>query len=181
VAEYIIDPSEHEIKSVLATMIGESDRGKVLVAASLIEWQMERLLKVAFLSRHKEPDAKLIEQIKFMLDPTHEKSILGAAAPRARMCRLLGLISEETHCSLKKFLVFRNHHFAHARRDVSLSNPPILKDLNALLAMMPSEIANELRNASSPTDKFSYVVICLYFLLDPQYQDDHTESHPSSS
>ena len=117
-------PSDELIERVHGVMKGESDRGCVLVGASLIEWQMAELLTAVFLGRHPgETEVEDIKkQIDRMLNPTHEKSILGAAAARARMCRVLNLITEPMHRLLKDFLVFRNEYFAHAHSDVRFTD-----------------------------------------------------------
>lgn len=174
-------PTKDEIDHVFAVMKGESDRGCVLVGASLIEWQMGELLKAVFLDRHPYHSKKLKGQIEIMLNPFGEKSILGAAAPRARMCRALNLISEDTHELLKAFLVFRNEHFAHARREAKLSDDKIRADLEKLRAAVPEGFDFIIRSKEEARGIFTSIVVILYFLLDVRCQDDHTESQPSSS
>jgi hypothetical protein len=164
-------------------MKGESHRGCVSIGASLIESQMGKLLEATFLSRHEEPDDEIREQIKVMLNPNSEKSILGGAAARARMCRSLNLISAETHKLLKKFLVFRNQHFGHSFDEAKLSDERILKDLNKLCKLAPHGFKEffEQEGERGPKGRFLVIVVILYALLDPRHQPDHTESHPSSS
>ena len=127
-----------ELGKVIATMINESHRGCVLVGVSLVEWKMAEALTSFFRGRHNlDTELDIEKQITIMLDPLHEKSILGAAAARARMCRILGLISEETHRLLKDVLRFRNHHFAHFRGEARLTDQGVRKSLHALNDQLP--------------------------------------------
>jgi hypothetical protein len=146
-------------------MLGESDRGSVLVAASQIEWQMGEIIKATLLNRHEEQTESLCRQIDLMLDPTAEKSILGSAAARARMCFALNLITEETHKAIKQFLSFRNQHFAHARQDVSFEQPAIKKSLQDLISVISQSqpVINEaIEGSNDGRHLFRAIVACLY-------------------
>lgn len=166
-------PSDAVISTVHDVMLGESDRGCVLVGASLIEWQMAELLRAVFLEMHPETTAKLETHINTMLNPTSEKSILGAAAARARMCRSLNLISEQMYQLLKHFLVFRNDHFAHAHSNVRFTDPDIKKGLDKLMRLVPEgfRILFESR-VHNERDTYSMLVVILYYSLDYMLQGD---------
>jgi hypothetical protein len=178
-----IHPSHEELDRVYDAMKGESHRGCVLVGASLIESQMGKLLESTFLSRHEAPNDEIREQVKVMLNPSSEKSILGTAAARARMCRSLNLISAETHKLLKKFLIFRNQHFGHSFEAAKLTDEKILRDLNKLCKLTPRGFTDFFAREGNrgPKGRFLLLVVILYALLDPHHQADHTESQPSTS
>lgn len=130
--------SDEELHLVLDTMVNESHRGCVLVGVALIEWKLEQVITVALTARHEARKVALVEkEIKIMLDPLHEKSVLGSAAARARMCRVLNLISDHTHKALKELFRFRNQHFAHFRGRAKLTNARIKKDLESLNDRVP--------------------------------------------
>jgi hypothetical protein len=167
-------PSDQMIAMVTDVMRGESDRGCVLAGAALIEWQMAELLRAVFLERHPETTPEIEEQIRHMIEPTNEKSILGAAAARGRMCRALNLVSEDIHKLLKKFLKFRNQHFAHAHRLVRLTNPSIKRDLDKLWLLVPEDFQGIFQAQADDRDRLIRTVVVLYFCFD-------YGSQPSSS
>ena len=152
-----------EGRKVMDVMRGESDRGCVLVGASLIEWQLGELLRREFTRRHEKPDASLLNQIDVMLNPMAEKSILGAVAARARMCRVLKLIDEGLHTALKQFFAFRNKYFAHAREDVSFQDEGIKTSIDELIELMPmplSRLIEVLGREPNERDKVCHIIAC---------------------
>ena len=157
-----------EAGKLFSVMNEESERGCVLVGASHIEWRMGEVLRTKFLSQHGEEHCtdNLVTQINTILNPVAEKSILGSAAARARMCSVMGLISEETHSALKSLLVFRNEHFAHARTNAKFSDLSIAKALDKLVKKMPFDFADFFPEpARDCRSKFAYVVICMDIFL----------------
>jgi hypothetical protein len=116
-----------------------------------------------------------------MLDPTSAKSILGAAAARARMCRALNLISAETHKLLKKFLIFRNEHFGHSRAAAKLTDEKINKDLIRLRKLAPPGFEDFFSEHQGAKGIYMTIVVILFALLGPANQPDQSESQPSSS
>ena len=158
--------SEDEFDVVYEVMKGESSRGCVLVAAALLEWQMEQLLRQVFLTQHDDPTDEITKQINVMLDPTNEKSILGAAAARGRMCRVLNLISEPIHKLLKEFLVFRNANFAHARSEVTFDDAKIKRGIDRMVKMVPPDMDKFFQTREDTRREFVKIVVVLYFCLE---------------
>jgi hypothetical protein len=179
--------TDAEFQCVLDAMISESHRGCVLVGVALLEWKMAEVLKSTLLLRHEEEERSRIEkEIETMLNPLNEKSILGAAAARGRMCRVLGLISHETHKLLKDVLAFRNKYFAHFRGKSKLTDEHVKSALEALNAQLPLGKVPTLKiyQRGLRLDKehsvFMRIVIYLFVRLDEGVPRKRPTSHPSS-
>jgi hypothetical protein len=179
--------SDRELQRVINTMVGESHRGCVLAGVALLEWKMREVLKKTFLKLHGEsPSDKVLKDIDFMLDPNSDKSILGSAAARARMCKVCGIISEETHKLFKDLFVFRNHYFAHIYRDATLKSPSAKRALAKLNDQIPLSKLKVLKVFGKRIEEehlqFMRIIIYSFIQLDEGVdQNHHTESQPTSS
>lgn len=182
--------NKHEILLGAISAIGdESDRGCVLAGTSLIEWQLERVLRTEFLRTHEKSGNSddVHAQIDILLDPSSDKAILGSAASRSRMCRVLNLIDPGIHKSLKLLFSFRNTHFAHSLKPVQLTDTAVLNALAKLTASTDGfdKVVRSSKFSKEKND-FVGVVLLLYFLLQqvidhgPAYRAN-TDAQPYSA
>ncbi|HHF3077038.1 MltR family transcriptional regulator [Vibrio diabolicus] len=107
-------------KEVTEIIKGESDRGAVLIAAAMVELELENLLK-----------AKLVDTDK-KKDPIFEHNgPLGNFSSKIEMAYRLGLITQKQNLMFNTFRKLRNQ-FAHSSVSLSLENDAIKDQLEAV-------------------------------------------------
>jgi hypothetical protein len=118
------------IKPFLKTMIGESDRGCVLVGLSEIDIGLGKLLECYLSKRGAETDAM------WLLDQLPGNRPLANLAIRTRMARCLGLINDEIRGVIDALRKLRNTH-AHGILSVELTEKVTKKVLDKWTAHRP--------------------------------------------
>ncbi len=177
-----IDAVMLKFQQVMDAMNGETDRGCALLGSALLEEKLADALKHKF---HKEAYAnpETSKEINRALDPANEKSLIGGAMARARMCLLLGIIDMEALEAFKRLFRLRNGYFAHSLRPALFSDPSIQQQLDQLFGGINE--FNELFDVAlghqdnSPRRKFIAVVSYLYYFVEAGMimQDQHLSIH----
>lgn len=118
-----------------------SDRGTVLICTSILDAQLEKLLK-SFLISNKKIDKELF-------NPTQA---LGNSSAKINMSYYLGLITETEKNNLNSIRKIRNI-FAHQINELSFDDPRILGLCNNLIipknSYFPSNIPSPKKNSTS--------------------------------
>lgn len=149
-----------------------SDRGTVLICTSILDAQLEKLLK-SFLISNKKIDEELFK-------PTQA---LGNSSAKINMSYYLGLITKTEKNNLNSIRKIRNI-FAHQINQLSFDDPRILGLCNNLIipknSYFPSNIPSPKKNSTSlpkvdlnpikkdteAKDRFIYTFQYLYTLLN---------------
>ncbi|ANP65621.1 MULTISPECIES: DUF4145 domain-containing protein [Vibrio] len=125
---------------VVDILKGESDRGAVLIAASMIDVALENLIK-----------EKLVDSDK-KRDPIFEHNgSLGTFSSKIEISYRLGLITSKQQLMFNTFRKLRNV-FAHSSTPLSLDDGPIRDQLEAMFAHNP-ELKNLYIDAVQATNK----------------------------
>jgi hypothetical protein len=118
-----------------------ANRGVVMACTAIVDRYLEKLLRLKF--SELAPDAKPREASFFLT--RRPVPPLGAAAIRARMARLLGIIDKQT-CDALLLLIQMRNDFAHQETPPALDLPLVNKIYNAI----PTSVKAMLTNSPHP-------------------------------
>jgi DNA-binding MltR family transcriptional regulator len=111
--------SPEDMKVLTEINQGASDRALGIIAASLVEIHLTKLIKKAFISEAKVRGKETVQETMF-----HSSGPLGAFSSKIRMAYLMGLISNEFYKDLQILREIRNR-FAHNTEIGSFDVPEI--------------------------------------------------------
>ncbi len=106
------------------TLVKETERGQVLIAAAFLNKSMKELLHIKF---KKEGVSKELLR-KLIMD---DRSLLFTFGAKIMACRAFGLIRDEDYRALDSVRAIRND-FAHSDFQITLSDPKVTKEINIL-------------------------------------------------
>lgn len=143
-----------EIVKFRQLLTNESDRGCVLVGASLIDLDLKNMISAHFV------DAYLKDQKEFL----EGQGPLATFSSRIKLSCFLGLISEDTYRDCNIIRKIRNE-FAHKYEDISFQSPQIKSrclSLSGRRVANPEELDSALRlHESDSRYKFMATVISI--------------------
>ena len=119
------DPLPEKVTGIFRTLCDETDRGAVLVAAALLDEDLEDLLRAKC--------TKNVAVVKRAIDPLLKSSTapLRSSWAKAALAYALGLIAENLFLALGDIRKLRNA-FAHSTGPVSLSEATVRTIVNRL-------------------------------------------------
>jgi DNA-binding MltR family transcriptional regulator len=95
---------------------GASDRALGIIAASLVEIHLTKLIKQAFIPEVKTGSKETVQELMF-----HSSGPLGAFSTKIRLAYMMGLISKEFFKDLEIMKEIRNRFAHHTEIVVSIS------------------------------------------------------------
>ncbi len=154
-------PTLQQLKQLLISLSGESERAAVIVGVSQLDDSLEMLLKSLF---HERSDGK-----ENLLETDRPLSTFSA---RISVAFRMGVIDASLEKVLVQFRKIRND-FAHMVEEVTLSRDPYRSRLNEILDALKSpplyvELRNYMRqrSTSDALADFTAALLCTYMLLE---------------
>lgn len=172
------------VTDLYSCLVQESDRGCVLVAAEVINTELERVLRAFFSRRASGTEAEVKKLFADGPDPP-----LRSAAMKIRICYVLGLIDLQLKTCLSKLQSFRSQIAAHskdsfilrARDAVRIIEPyggikanPSIDDWLAQKSTGAQKQTHVV--FSDKTARQSFVTAVLFLLMDVQIALKHAKS-----
>jgi mannitol operon repressor len=141
----VAEPELQELSEFLSNFNKESDRGAVLIAASLIDEWLAKIIQ-SFLAEVRASN-------DLLLGPN---APLGTFAARTKIAFSLGLIQDNEYSEIEIIRKIRNE-FGHKWKDVGFSNPKIKLLCDRLPWLGPLEIEEN----SDSRSRFNFLVAIL--------------------